>query len=291
MRKPSQSSVSSSRLPSSSQSSSKWRNTQKNIFDDSLDSPDPRSVTAKNPLRTTQKHFLLSTDSFGAGSSNQQSQDDTFDLLSNGFENKIKDKKENVDPFDLMMQTGVNNDKKPALKNKIHDKDVAGLCFSSPDTTHRTDQSSDQGAGGLFSSFSKDEQEMKPLKVRTSASVKLKRPPSYRNRTKKKTETAKLKAPPQGHNSTLDVEIKYVRASEEEINRVYPTVHESPKLPRKFYSKTSTFLTPGCKIRPNYHSTPNIGHKSSGNYRPRYFHVTSHFIQKSCRSLRFLTKS
>ena len=177
-----------------------WRSQA--VFDDSLRSPglfDDQSSQRK-PLKTVGNPSLFSPDSESGLGNNDHEDNDPFDrLCSNMKKLKVKNKKETLDPFDMILQSGrctseVNTEReKPKIT--ILEEDL-GNCFSSPDVNEDKENSRDLSCK-LFSSFTKEDDcglKFKPLKVFDNKTPRVRRPKSYRGRTKK-SSVALIKVP------------------------------------------------------------------------------------------------
>ena len=141
---------------------------------------------------------------------------DTFDkLCSNLNDLKVKNKKETVDPFDLLFESSPVNPQPLKVRNKILANVEEESCFSSPNTPeYDINESRDKCA--LFNSFSKENIENSPLKVR--ATPKIRKPKSYRARNKN-SSVSLLKKPQVKDplNDTLNVKITFSKSSFDDV--------------------------------------------------------------------------
>ena len=173
-----------------------WRRQESNIFNDSLDSPAPVLRQRKT------KNIKLFVESDEDEDSLVGKQNNTMDNLLSGMNKlSVKDKKENIDPFDQLFTNIPNKAERKPLANKVE------VSFSSPEVCLDGNDSNSITDCGLFSSFSKDK------KKAESGTPVLIRPKNYRRRTtktsktKRQTKTVSRKV----HDDTLDVKIVYAQ--------------------------------------------------------------------------------
>ena len=109
----------------------------------------------------------------------------------------VKDKKENNDPFDQLLENVPNKAVKMGSFNQMKSN------VFSPEVSGEEDSSLTRGDGGLFASFSKENLNPKSVLVR---------PKSNRRRTTKPKKT-KTKVPEKKktHDDTLDVKIIFAK--------------------------------------------------------------------------------
>jgi len=223
LRKPS----STNSLSASSQNNigqrSTWRSNQ-NVFDDTLQSPDVSAVSrTKKALTTIGKPSLFSPETPAEDFESEKENsalNDTFDNLCNNLGKlrvKSSNKKENVDPFDALLESGKGpssaKEKPIRNKNRFFDDELFKTNFSSPDTPEPVDNNSNKSEEdecGLFSSFSKETETLKVNKT-----PKIRKPNSYRARNRKSSAVQLKRKTIQEdkHNDTLDVKIKFSSSS------------------------------------------------------------------------------
>ena len=260
-----------------------WRS--KPLFDDSFQSPVLKTrqsiANTKKTLKTLGNPSIFSpeSDSSFKRPNFDQDESDPFDRLCSGVKKlNVKDKKENVDPFDLLVGSKTTSFRTTQeASNKVLD-DI-GVCYASPDTPELEAEKNETDDGcKLFSSFSKEDEDdlVKPLKVK--ANPKLRKPKSYRARAKKPSESVLQPQPApvdlDDPNSTLEVKLKYSRGSlvtkedDSNINSVSASSVIAPKSSQPYPTTSLMNLTPkgllmNC-FRSLKTSTPMLFSKSSG---------------------------
>ena len=204
-----------------------WRS--KAVSDDSLlQSPIFRNEnqgSRRKPLTTLGHPGLFSPESDAGLGNNEDVNEDPFDRLCKDLKKlKVKNKKETVDPFDVMMESGrgtYGDTGKINPRHRMFENSDAGM--SSPDRNDK--ENSRDVSCKLFSSFSRQEEggiKFKPLKAKNkapAADTKVKRPKSYRGRTTKSSVSLK-KAPEVAAaakkpylNETLQTKLVFRKAS------------------------------------------------------------------------------
>ena len=266
-----------------------WRSQA--VFDDSLQSPsglfDDRGSQRK-PLKTLGKPSLFSPDSESGLANNDEEDNDPFDRLCSGMKKmKVKNKKETLDPFDMILEGAAKADiEKPKPLNRILE-DV-GNCFSSPEVNEDKENTRDISCK-LFSSFTKEDDcdlKFKPLKVLDNKTPRVRRPKSYRGRTKKSSVALKKAPEPPilskpALNETLETKLTF-RSESSLVDQSVVTGSGFGRAPLPVSSMISTsHLSPAgfCRINQSRSlktSTPILLKKSSGMFIPQFkclFHL------------------
>ena len=261
-----------------------WRSQA--VFDDSLQSPpglfdDLNQGSRRKPLKTLGNPSLFSPDSESGLTDNDEDNNDPFDRLCSGMKKmKVKNKKETLDPFDLILEGGSRVDsEKPKPLNRIL-QDV-GNCFSSPEVNEDKENSRDLSCK-LFTSFTKEDDcdlKFKPLKVLENKTPRVRRPKSYRGRTKKSSVALKKASEPPASikpalNETLETKLTF-RSESSLVDQSVVTGSGFGRAPLPVSSMTSTsHLSPAgfFKMNPSRSlktSTPILLKKSSGMCIPQ----------------------
>ena len=287
LRKPSTTQYGSSKPPVPKEKDIVWRSQP--LFDDSFQSPVLKTrqsiANPKKTLKTLGNPSLFSPESDSSFSrpTFEQDESDPFDRLCSGVKKlNVKDKKENIDPFDLLVGNGTKtNNFSRTQKPVVKVLDDIGICYASPDTPELETEKNDTDDGcKLFSSFTKEDEDdhIKPLKVKSTLNPKLRKPKSYRARAKKSSasvlQTQSAPADTDDLNSTLGVKLKYSRGSllvAEEASKPLPQPSSSVIAPKSSQPCPTTSLlnlTPkgllmNCS-RSLKTSTPMLFSKSSG---------------------------
>ena len=270
-----------------------WRS--KAVSDDSLlQSPGFRNEnqeSRRKPLTTLGHPGLFSPESDAGLGNHEEVSEDPFDRLCKDLKKlKVKNKKETVDPFDVMMQSGRGTSGDIGKLNPRHrmfENSDAGM--SSPDRNDK-ENSRDESCK-LFSSFSRQEEggiKFKPLKAKNkapAADTKVKRPKSYRGRTTKSSVSLK-KAPEEAAvkkpylNETLETKLVFRKASSAKAQSVAsgPGPSKAPPVSSSSLSLQSpaNFLRMNKKPGPKT-STPILSKsvKSSGKCSKTYLFLKS----------------
>ena len=202
-----------------------WRSQA--VFDDSLKSPGlfDDQGSRRKPLKTLGNPSLFSPESESGLGINDKDDSDPFDRLCLNMKKlNVKNKKETLDPFDMILEGGRGTSKVDTEKQKPINRilEDVGNCFSSPEVNEEKENTRDLSCK-LFSSFTKEDDsdlKFKPLKVIDNKTPRVRRPKSYRGRNKK-SSVAHIKAsePPVSSKPALNdtLETKLVFRSESSL--------------------------------------------------------------------------
>ena len=258
------------------------------MFDDSLQSPNGlfgAQGSRSKPLKTLGNPSLFSPDSDSVLVTNDVDDSDPFDrLCSNMKKLKVKNKKETQDPFDMILEdaygTNMADKEKEKPQNRILEN--IGSCLSSPEVNEDKENTRDLSCK-LFSSFTKEDDcdlKFKPLKVIENRTPRVRRPKSYRGKTKKSSVALmKESDPPTSIKPALNetLETKLVFRSESSLaDQSVVTGSGFRRAPPASSVASMSRLSPAsfCKMNQSRSlktSTPILLKKSSGMRQKRKF--------------------